>query len=279
MSRAKYDKVNDRLILIAGKEDTSVPTFTMAEWEAMTDAQKAEYDGKLFVISDDFNGMTVDDELSITSVHPVQNKVITEELANCAEKTDLTNIKITGSTNNTGATIYGGTFFYKDGVLVKAIKSIANGATLTLNTNYKVVTAGVLNEENPCNLSTTERVVGKDENGKTIYQITKTVSGTLTNPTYGSPSYIILTRDLLGFNATSIKSVSGCYTASSDTRTQIQAIGSSNVNLNTVGTVYNNLAILIDSAAGNTVQVVYQTTSYFGCPNISANITIRYTKD
>lgn len=94
---------------------------------------------------------------------------------------DLTNIKITGSTNNTGSTIYAGTFFYKDGVLVKAIASIANGATLTANTNYKVVTAGVLNEENPYNLSGTERVVGHTSDGKTLYQ--KTLTGYSTSYT------------------------------------------------------------------------------------------------
>lgn len=76
MSRGIYDSEHDVLIPTAGKEDTSIPTFTMAEWEALTDAQKAEYHGKLFVISDDFNGMSVDDELSATSVRPVQNKVI-----------------------------------------------------------------------------------------------------------------------------------------------------------------------------------------------------------
>ena len=69
-------------------------------------------------------------------------------VTNKANKVDLTNISITGSTNNTGSTISSGTFFYKDGDLVRAKTSIANGATLTLNTNYELVTAGALNDLN-----------------------------------------------------------------------------------------------------------------------------------
>lgn len=60
-----------------------------------------------------------------------------------ADKADLASISITGSTNNTGSTIYRGTFFYKSGVLVRAKLDIASGATLTLNTNYEVVNEGV----------------------------------------------------------------------------------------------------------------------------------------
>lgn len=63
-----------------------------------------------------------------------------------ADKSDLASISITGSTNNTGSTITSGTFFYKSGVLVQAILDIADGATLTENTNYEVVTAGGLNK-------------------------------------------------------------------------------------------------------------------------------------
>lgn len=82
MSRGIYDAENDVLIPTAGLEDSSVPTFTMAQWEALTDDQKAEYHNKLFIISDDFSGMTVDDNLSLTSGHPVENRIITSALVN-----------------------------------------------------------------------------------------------------------------------------------------------------------------------------------------------------
>lgn len=66
-------------------------------------------------------------------------------IGNKAPKTDLASISITGSTNNTGSTIGAGTFFYLNGSLVRAKTNIANGATLTVNTNYETVTAGGLN--------------------------------------------------------------------------------------------------------------------------------------
>ena len=71
-----------------------------------------------------------------------------DDIATRAKKVDLTNISTTGSTNNSGATITSGTYFYKDGTLARAKTDIANGATLTLNTNYEIVTAGGLNSLN-----------------------------------------------------------------------------------------------------------------------------------
>ena len=62
-----------------------------------------------------------------------------------APATALTDIFTTGSTNNSGGAIGAGVFFYKDGALVQAKTAIASGATLTLNTNYEVPTAGALN--------------------------------------------------------------------------------------------------------------------------------------
>ena len=63
-----------------------------------------------------------------------------------ADKTDLTSIIATGSTNATGSTITNGKYFYLNGTLVRAKADIANGASFTLNTNYEVVTAGGLND-------------------------------------------------------------------------------------------------------------------------------------
>ena len=62
------------------------------------------------------------------------------------EATGLASINTKGATNTTGATITAGTYFYLDGVLVRAKTNIANGASYTLNTNYEVVTAGALND-------------------------------------------------------------------------------------------------------------------------------------
>lgn len=71
---------------------------------------------------------------------------VNEALTNV--KNSVTSIDIAGSTNNTGSTIVSGTFFNLNGVLARAKINIANGATLTLNTNYELVTVGGLNELN-----------------------------------------------------------------------------------------------------------------------------------
>ena len=55
-----------------------------------------------------------------------------------AERADLATLNLTGSTNSTGSTINAGTFFYLNGSYCRAIADIANGATFTLNTNFKV---------------------------------------------------------------------------------------------------------------------------------------------
>lgn len=58
---------------------------------------------------------------------------------------DIASINITGTTNDTGATIPQCTFFYVGGALVTAKTDIADGAPLTDGTNYEAVTAGGLN--------------------------------------------------------------------------------------------------------------------------------------
>lgn len=75
--------------------------------------------------------------------YAMTNRELTENKAN---KTDLTNISVTGTTNNTGSTISKGTFFYLNGNLVKSKVDIANGANFTQNTNYENVSNGALND-------------------------------------------------------------------------------------------------------------------------------------
>lgn len=104
-----------------------------------------------------------------------------DDIATRAKKVDLTNISTTGSTNNSGATITSGTYFYKDGTLARAKADIANGATLTLNTNYEIVTAGGLNSLNE---AFSKHAVGTEVN---------LLSYTSSNPyTIPSDGYIVL---------------------------------------------------------------------------------------
>lgn len=54
-----------------------------------------------------------------------------------ANKSDITNFSITGTTNNTGSTILAGTLFYFNGTLCKTLVDVANGATFTNGTNFQ----------------------------------------------------------------------------------------------------------------------------------------------
>ena len=60
-------------------------------------------------------------------------------------KTDLTDVFVTGTKNNTGSTISKGTYFYVNNQLALCKLAISANADLTLNTNYELVTAGALN--------------------------------------------------------------------------------------------------------------------------------------
>ena len=97
-------------------------------------------------------------KLEVGSVSTLANDVAPDdafELAKCRASTadpsdtyankgnlvnyaDLTSLYLTGSTNSTGSTINAGTFFYLNGSYCKALADISNGATFTLNTNFKV---------------------------------------------------------------------------------------------------------------------------------------------
>jgi hypothetical protein len=70
---------------------------------------------------------------------------IINEVNHRAEQKDLTNIFVTGTKNNTGSVIPINKFFYLNGELVCCKQSIDVNATLTENTNYIKITAGILN--------------------------------------------------------------------------------------------------------------------------------------
>jgi len=80
--------------------------------------------------------------LTATNVQDAVDELVVDKV----EKSELSSIVTTGATNTTGAKISNGTYFYLNGVLVRALADIASGASYTLNTNYEVVTAGGLND-------------------------------------------------------------------------------------------------------------------------------------
>lgn len=119
-------------------------------WNALTPAQQSKYRHVIF--NDDggfgnaydvpYRNSNVGDAIDNLSTIKA-NKTAIENL-----KDDATGILIDGNdtTNTTGSTITKGKYFYYGDALVKAKADIANGATLTLNTNFELVTDGALNE-------------------------------------------------------------------------------------------------------------------------------------
>lgn len=69
------------------------------------------------------------DDLSVTD--DSVNDATVVSASGKADKTNLSTISATGSTNNTGSTIKAGTYFYLDGVLKRAKTDISNGASFT----------------------------------------------------------------------------------------------------------------------------------------------------
>jgi hypothetical protein len=132
-----------------GKTNTSVIAYT----ESSATATKRYEIGDQFILNGVLytataiiaNGGTI-----TVGTNCSASDTIVEQIANAgsdskADKTDLASISIEGSTNDTGSTIGIDTYFYLNGVLVRSLTDIANGATLTANTNYEVVTTGALN--------------------------------------------------------------------------------------------------------------------------------------
>ena len=99
------------------------------------------------VLGGDATWKTVETTPTQNSKNPVSSGAlysVKEALTNLQD--DLTSIYVTGTTNNTGSIIRYRHFFYLNGTLVRAMRDIANGATLTLNTNYELVPKGGLNQ-------------------------------------------------------------------------------------------------------------------------------------
>ena len=83
---------------------------------------------------------------------------------------------ITGTTNDTGATITAGTFFYVNGTLVTAKTDIADNAPLNEGTNYEAVTAGGLNAVKLPNNALVPQRIGTIANNKSSATITFPIS-------------------------------------------------------------------------------------------------------
>ena len=139
-------------------------TILDGDGNALPQENDLQFTGECSVTDDNVNGRTVVNVVACKKVTQAEYDALpatkltdniayfivdgeSNEYKDKADKTDLASIKITGSTNNTGSAITSGTYFYLNDTLVRALTGIANGATFTLNTNYEVITAGALNDE------------------------------------------------------------------------------------------------------------------------------------
>ena len=98
--------------------------------------------GSLFYLDGDLCKALIDIAVEALFVEHTNYEVTTIEAqlggdtSALANKTDITSVVATGSTNTTGATITNDTIFYLNGTLCKATADIAVGATFTSGTNY-----------------------------------------------------------------------------------------------------------------------------------------------
>ena len=146
---------------LAGKEDTLTfdPAPTNGSGNPVTSG------GVYTALSGKQDTLTFDNVPTQNSDNPVKSGGVYSSLADKADKTDLASIQATGATNATGSVIKEGTYFYLNGVLVRAKADIATGATFTSGTNYETVTAGALNT-----LAPRYRVLATAEADKTFAQ-------------------------------------------------------------------------------------------------------------
>lgn len=111
-----------------------------------------------------------------------RSDVDTSTLAN---KTDISSLSLSGTTNTSGGTISAGTWFYLNGELVRAKVDIANNATFTLNTNYEEKTVGsALSELNSNSLTFT---IDSSDYGQDLVGYVKNGIGFITGSTKPQP--------------------------------------------------------------------------------------------
>lgn len=158
-------------------------------------------------------------------------------------QSDLTEVQLSGTKNNSGDAIEVGTYFYLNEVLCRAKTSIANGATFTLGTNYEVVTAGALNE-----------LAGRTANGSSDIARDIVSSSHSVSYTFENNSAAVL------FTAGDTNGKGGLYLIStkSGRKLHIKTVESSSI---TVSTDYNRLDISSSNSVFICLMCIYGSFS------------------
>ena len=245
-------------------------TILDGDGNALPQEDDLQFTGAVSVTDDNVNGRTVVNvkacvELTQAEYDALPASKLTDDIAyfipdgesdeykDKADKTDLASIQITGSTNNTGSTISSGTYFYLNDTLVRAKTDIANGATLTLNTNYEVVIIGALNELNPDkgNVSVTADGV------KTYSQLFDTLYSLIDSSKINNKSYLTIANQVYAItNKTASQIDFGCVTVRNINGIRIKASSSEFSAFNIVTSTYTDGASSIPSN-GTVIRIYY----------------------
>ena len=125
-------------------DDTNGKTVVHVTQEAMTVEEFNEASDLPPGIYPLDGGGIIDDSMIKHDAEHTTRQVIDSKV----NKSDLASISITGTTNNTGAGLLSGTYFYLNGTLCITIAFVANGDTFVENTNYKNI-SDALNKSTP----------------------------------------------------------------------------------------------------------------------------------
>jgi hypothetical protein len=145
MSRQIKDPISGSWCTVAGAGG-AIDNFTgtLAEWEALSPIQQAQYNS--LDILDDYNGMPIDDELSDTSIHPVQNKVVTASIEELTD--DVEYIMNSASYSGAISSLIGGSFTHTPSVKrlgdIVIISGVLSGVDFVPNTSTDIfqITSG-----------------------------------------------------------------------------------------------------------------------------------------
>ena len=249
---------NDNLDIIdanlGGGGGSGGHTILNPNGSALPQENDLQFTGAVSVTDDNVNGRTVVNvkacvELTQAQYDALPASKLTDDIAyfipdgesdeykDKADKTDLASIQITGSTNNTGSTISSGTYFYLNDTLVRAKTNISNGATLTLNTNYEVITAGALNELNP-----NKGYISVTADGtKTYSQLFDALYFLVDNSKISNKSYLTINNQIYALsNKTSSQLDFGCVTVRNINGIRLKASASEFSAFNIVSSTYTD---------------------------------------
>ena len=159
--------------------------------------------------------------------YAMTNKDLTDQKAN---KSDIVELQLTGTTNTSGGTITAGTWFYLNDKLVKAKVDIASNATFTKDTNYEEKTISEeLTELNSNYILVYSYTSDGTKTWRQLFNImANNISGLLNNVGSNCPDYkVVVDVDTVsggGYPAILSKALANWYTCTVNNGDKLQII-------------------------------------------------------